>query len=113
MFDLSFNNIIHSNLINFSVMVAIIVWLCLKLNIAEKLEVLRKNIENKITSSEKDKEKAAEFLYNTEKSVENLRDEVIEARDKRDALRKEANEMMAEAKKKSQKFVKSLMLNIQ
>ena len=35
-----------------------------------------------------------------EKSVDTIRDEVIEARDKRDSLRKEANEMLAEAKKR-------------
>jgi len=113
MFDLSFNNIIHSNLINFSVMVAIIVWLCLKLNIAEKLEVLRKNIENKITSSEKDKEKAAEFLYNTEKSVENLGQELEEIKDKAQiSAQNLADKIIKDAKTQIDKLEQNTQKNI-
>ena len=66
----------------------------------EQFETEKAKLEKEFTTFQKKKLSEQQTL---EKSVENLRDEVIEARDKRDALRKEANEMMSEAKKKSQK----------
>ena len=76
MFDFSFQNILHSNLINFAVMVAIIAWLCLKMDISNKLEQLRLNIENNVKNSDLAKENARSLLKNTLKSVENLGQEI-------------------------------------
>ena len=66
----------------------------------EQFETEKAKLDKEFTTYQKKKLAEQEAL---EKSVDTIRDEVIEARDKRDALRKEANEMMAEAKKKSQK----------
>ena len=69
-------------------------------NMQQQFETERAKLDKEFTLFQKKKTAEQQTL---EKSVETLRDEVIEARDKRDALRKEADEMMAEAKKKSQK----------
>ena len=69
-------------------------------NMQEQFETERAKLDKEFTTFQKKKLAEQEAL---EKSVDTIRDEVIEARDKRDSLRKEANEMMAEAKKKSQK----------
>ena len=69
-------------------------------NMQEQFEAERAKLDKEFTTFQKKKLAEQEAL---EKSVDTIRDEVIEARDKRDSLRKEANEMMAEAKKKSQK----------
>ena len=78
MLDLSFHNIIHSNLINFVIMAAIIVWLCVKLNVSEKLDSLRINTEKKVKNSDNEKNEASRFLNDTKKSVENLGQELEE-----------------------------------
>ena len=69
-------------------------------NMQEQFETERSKLDKEFTLFQKKKLAEQEAL---EKSVDTIRDEVIEARDKRDALRKEANEMMEQAKKKSQK----------
>ena len=113
MFDFSFNNIIHSNLINFSVMAAIIAWLCIKFDVAEKIEELRKNTENKIITSEQDKEKAAEFLHNTEKSVENLGQEIEEIKNNaQTSAQNLADKIIEDAKSQIDKLEQNTQKNI-
>ena len=66
----------------------------------EQFEAEKSKLDKEFTAFQK---KKLEEQTTLETTVETLRDEVIEARDKRDALRKEADEMMAKAKKDSQK----------
>ena len=62
---------------------------------AEAKKILvQKEQENIARAEAKRSEEEKRILEALEKSVDTIRDEVIEARDKRDALRKEANEMI-------------------
>ena len=76
MLDFSFNNLVHANVFNFLVMVIIIAFIAGKLNLSDKIENLRKNIENKVTSSDDNKNESLNYLKNAEKEVETLGAEV-------------------------------------
>lgn len=78
MFDFSFENILHSNLINFLIMIgcfAIIIW---KLKVGEKIEEMRSSIQNKIEESDAIKEEAKNDYKNIADSLANIDSEIKE-----------------------------------
>ena len=114
MLDLSFHNIIHSNFINFMIMTVIIIWLCLKINITEKLEKFRLNIEDKVRKSDNEKENARIFLKDTQKSVENLGSELEKIEQNAEQSAKNlADKIMQETQIQIEKLEQSTNKNIE
>ena len=74
----------------------------------EQFEAEKQKLDREFTAYQKKKLAEQSALETT---VETVRNEVIEARDKRDALRKEADEMIEEARKKSKKEHDDLIEN--
>ncbi|MDD3237732.1 MAG: hypothetical protein PHV37_06500 [Candidatus Gastranaerophilales bacterium] len=66
MLDLSFSNIVHSNTLNFAILVALIVYVLKKLNVADAVENLRTKIETGIKLSENKKKSAHKNLKSAE-----------------------------------------------
>ena len=48
MLDFSFSNILHSNVINFAIMIALFVFIGYKLKVGQKIEDMRVSIKNKV-----------------------------------------------------------------
>lgn len=114
MFDFSFENILHSNLINFGIMVAILAFIISKLNVGEKIEGLRNSIETSVTDSDGLKEKATKFLEDTQKSVENLPQELEEIKNNAQKTADNmAEKIMQDAHNQVEKFETNAQKNIE
>lgn len=115
MFDFSFENILHSNLINFAIMIAFLALLnATKLHLGEKIEKLRKSIETSVTDSDEQKLKANEFLTNTQKSVENLPQELEEIKNNAQKTADNmAEKIMQDAHNQVEKFERNAQKNIE
>ena len=48
MFDFSWSNILHSNVINFAIMIAFFAYIIKKLNVGQKIEDMRVSIQQKV-----------------------------------------------------------------
>jgi len=66
------NYILHSNVINFILMLIVIGFICKKINVAQKIEDIRFGIEKKVTTSDDEKKQSENELKNIETSLENL-----------------------------------------
>ena len=66
MFNFSLENILHSNLINFLILVAIFVFLFFALKVSGKFEDACKKEEDKINKSNSDLEASKQRLKNTQ-----------------------------------------------
>ena len=58
MLDFSFSNILHSNVINFGIMIALFAFIAYKLKVGEKIENLRDSVKNKVEESDAIKDEA-------------------------------------------------------
>lgn len=113
MFDFSFENILHSNLINFAIMVAILIWIIAKLDLAKKIEQLRFSIEKTVIDSDEVKKQADDFLTDTKKSVENLGEELAQIKDNAEKTANNISEkIMSDAKNQIEKFEENAQKNI-
>ena len=113
MFDFSFENILHSNLINFGIMVAILAWIISKLEVAKKIEEIRFSIEKTVIDSDETKRQAEEFLVDTQKSVENLGEELAQIKDNAEKTANNISEkIMKDAKNQIEKFDENAQRNI-
>ena len=114
MFDFSFENILHSNLINFAVMITVIACVMAKLNLGEKIENLRNSIVKRVEDSDTAKNDADKFLTDTKKSVENLGQELAAIKD--NAVKSAdnmANKIIEDAKNQVDKFEQNAHKNIE
>ena len=78
MFDFSFENILHSNLINFLIMVGCFALLIWKLNVGQKIEDMRASIQNKVEESDAIREEAKIDYKNIADSLANVDSEISE-----------------------------------
>lgn len=76
MLDLSWNNILHSNALNFIIMVGIFLFIAYKMKVSQAVENHRASIQKSIEDSDLMKKNAADELKNVEKSLENLPQEL-------------------------------------
>ena len=76
MLDLSWNNILHSNAINFVIMVAFFLFIAYKMKVSQAVENHRASIQKTIEDSDLLKKDSAEELQKVEKSLENLPQEL-------------------------------------
>lgn len=73
-----YETLLHSNTINFIIVVIVIAIICYFLNISEKIEKLQKNIENYVKNSEQEKEHAELELKNTEEKIDKLPEDLAD-----------------------------------
>lgn len=76
------NLIVQSNTFNFIIMLVIFAMLWQKLDITSKIDAMKLEIAEFIEKSKREKELAAKYLKDAEKSVENLDNEIKEKLDK-------------------------------
>ena len=76
MLDLSWNNILHSNALNFIIMIAFFGFIAYKLKLSEAIEKNRASIQKSIEDSDLLKADSQEELKKVEKSLENLPNEI-------------------------------------
>ena len=72
MFDFSFANILHSNVINFAIMIALFAFIAYKLNVMQKIEDMRASIQKNVEDSDSIKEKAEKELEAVTQSLGNI-----------------------------------------
>ncbi len=99
MFDLSFHNILHSNVINFTVLIALIAFIVNKIRVADIIEAKRKSVETTVTTAEEQNSFSKVNLKKAEKEVENLPQTLLEIEvQAKDNLSKLEEKIVSEAK---------------
>ena len=76
MFDFSFANILHSNIINFAIMIAFFAFLAYKLEIMTKIEDMRASVQKKVEESDQLKKDAEADLQKVSESLGNVEEEI-------------------------------------
>ncbi len=76
MLDFSFSNILHSNVINFAIMIALFVFIGYKLKVGQKIEDMRVSIKNKVEESDAIKEEAKKDFQKVSDSLANIEEEL-------------------------------------
>ena len=76
MLDFSFSNILHSNVINFGIMIALFAFIAYKLKVGEKIENLRDSVKNKVEESDAIKDEAKKDYQKVADSLANIEDEL-------------------------------------
>lgn len=76
MLNFSLENIIHSNAVNFVLMLVFLAWALKKAKVDDSIEEGRKKTENHINNSVETKKKSEEELKNAQLAVDNLDSEV-------------------------------------
>ena len=76
MLDFSFSNILHSNIINFAIMIALFVFIGYKLKVGQKIEDMRVSIKNKVEESDAIKEEAKKDYESVAASLSHIEDEL-------------------------------------
>lgn len=76
MFNFSIQNIIHSNALNFAMMIAFLAWVLKKAKVPESLEAGRKKTEDTVNDAVKTKQNSHEGLKDAELSLQGLGSEV-------------------------------------
>lgn len=76
MLDFSFSNILHSNVINFGIMIALFAFIAYKLKVGEKIENLRDSVKNKVEESDAIKDEAKNDYQKVADSLANIDDEL-------------------------------------
>ncbi len=71
MLNLSVENLLHSNLFNFCIMIAILAWIFKKAKVSEAIESNRQKIEDTVNSSIQEKDRSIEEFKAVEKTVQN------------------------------------------
>ena len=85
MFDFSWENILHSNVINFTIMIAFFAFIIHKLNLGQKIEDMRASIQKKVEDSDNLREEAKKDYEKVEASLANVDEEI-------DAISRKAEE---------------------
>lgn len=78
MFDFSWSNILHSNVINFAIMLALFAFIISKLNVMQKIEDMRFSIQRKVEESDAIKAEAKNDYEKVEASLKNIDEELNE-----------------------------------
>lgn len=68
--------LIHSNTLNFIIVLAILIFLVIKLNLKEKIELLKEEIKDYVEASYKEKAKAEQDLAMIKEKIEELPKEI-------------------------------------
>lgn len=76
MLDFSFSNILHSNVINFAIMIVLFVFIGYKLKVGQKIEDMRVSIKNKVEESDVIKEEAKKDYESVADSLSHIEDEL-------------------------------------
>ncbi len=76
MLDFSFSNILHSNVINFAIMIALFVFIGYKLKVGQKIEDMRLSIKSKVEESDAIKEEAKKDFQKVSDSLANIEEEL-------------------------------------
>lgn len=76
MLDFSFSNILHSNVINFAIMIALFAFIFYKLNVVQKIEDMRASIQKKVEESDAVKEEAKKDFQSVKESLGNIEQEL-------------------------------------
>ena len=76
MLDFSFSNILHSNVINFAIMIALFVFIGYKLKVGQKIEDMRLSIKSKVEESDSIKEEAKKDFQKVSDSLANIEEEL-------------------------------------
>lgn len=76
MLDFSWSNILHSNIINFAIMVAFFAYIIAKLKVGQKIEDMRSSIQQKVEESEAVKKEAQNDFEKVSASLANIEDEL-------------------------------------
>lgn len=76
MLDFSWSNILHSNIINFAIMIALFAFIINKLNVAQKIEDMRSSIQKKVEESDTIKEEAKKDFESVSESLSNIDEEL-------------------------------------
>ncbi len=72
MLDFSFANILHSNVINFAIMIALFVFIAYKLDVMQKIEDMRASIQKSVEDSDNLKAEAEAELKKVSESLGNV-----------------------------------------
>ena len=93
MLDFSFSNILHSNIINFAIMIALFVFIGYKLKVGQKIEDMRVSIKNKVEESDAIKEEAKkDYEREAKKDYESVADSLSHIEDELNAIVAKAEE---------------------
>lgn len=76
MLDFSWSNILHSNVINFAIMIALFAFIISKLKVSQKIEDMRTSIQKKVEESDAIKEEAIKDFENVADSLSHIEDEL-------------------------------------
>lgn len=104
------NTIVTSNFFNFVVMVLILAWIVKKFDIINKLENAKSKVKEVIENSEQEKINAQNEFLKTQKSVENLEDEI---KIKLDDAEKRAETIAKNIETQTEEKVKKIKNNIE
>lgn len=110
MFDFSLNNILHSNVINFAIMIAVFAFIINKLNVAQKIEDMRASIQKSVEEAEAIKEEAKQDYENIAESVSNIEEEIKNIEEKAEST---AQAFEAKSKDDIEKSVETIKKNIE
>ena len=106
--------IVKSNTFNFAILLLIFAIIASKLNIGEKLEKLKQEIEKSIETAQLKKEEAAKILSQARFEVENLDEEVSKRITKaNENAQTISEEILKEAGEKAQKFENGISRRIE
>lgn len=113
MFDFSFENIIHSNIINFAILFVIIVYVVIKINVRGIIESQRQKVEEQVNNAIATKEKAQSRLKDAEQEIERLHEIIDDIRDSaakslillEEKITKDAKEAVGQLEKNAEKVI--------
>lgn len=106
MLDFSFSNILHSNVINFAIMIALFAFIAYKLKVGQKIEDMTASIKSKVEESEAIKEEAKKDFQNIAGSLEHIEDELKAIVDKAEQTAKSFEQKAREDLDKSVALLK-------
>lgn len=106
MLDFSFSNILHSNVINFAIMIALFAFIAYKLKVGQKIEDMTTSIKSKVEESDAIKEEAKKDFQNIADSLEHIEDELKAIVDKAEQTAKSFEQKAREDLDKSVALLK-------
>lgn len=110
MLDFSWSNILHSNVINFAIMIAIFAFIINKLKVSQKIEDLAASVKKSVEDSDLIKENAKKEFEKVSDSLANV-DEELNLIVKR--AEETAKSFEAKTKEDLDKMVENIKLNIE
>lgn len=98
--------IIHSNIVNFLIVLALICWLFSKINLGQKIDSVRENIKNYVDASSNEK-------INAEKDLETIKEKITHLPEEIDEIQKSAKNSIESIGKKFESEIQSQMVDIE